>query len=107
MTLRNHAAWILGAALLGACAVDDTSQDNQDQDSFSREPSDDVVITLNNQAIAAIGAAAPFAATRFMGAVHIAIYEGVDACTRDYAQYFGISAARGCSPEAAAIVAGH
>jgi hypothetical protein len=104
--LRNHTAWILGAALLGACAVDDTSEGSQNED-FSREPNDSVVLTLNQQAIAAIGNAAPFAATRFMAVVHIAVFEAVNACTHDFTPYFGTSCAHGGDPEAAAIVAGH
>lgn len=100
--------WFTGLALLGGCALTTPTSD-QTQD--LNGPDDSTILTLNQDAIAAIGrvspAPAPFASTRFMGAVHVAIYEAVNACTHKFQPYFGVTAADGADPEAAAIVAAH
>jgi hypothetical protein len=105
MEFKKQTGWVLGAALLGACAVNSpTSQQSQNV----KEADDSIIITLNQQTIAAIGTApAPFAATRFMAIVQVAVYEAVNACTGRYTPYFGVTAAAGADPSAAAIVAAH
>lgn len=101
-------AWILGATLLGACAVTTTTSE-QSQD--VREPDDAVILSLNQQAITAIAAGVPatnpFTATRFMAMIQVAVFEAANAISHKYTPYFGVPAPKGADEQAAVIVAAH
>ncbi len=71
--------------------------------------SDAVVREWNEIAFTTIGAApGPFAGTRFMTTVQVAVFEAGNATTGKYEPYLGtISAPPGASPEAPAVTAAH
>lgn len=69
---------------------------------------DAVVLEWNAIAVDTLGAQPPFPATRLMAIVQLAVFEAVNAITREYEPYLGtIDAPLGASPEAAAIAAAH
>jgi hypothetical protein len=70
--------------------------------------SDHVVLEWNEIAVATIGAQNPFASTRFMATVELAVFEAVNAITGRYEPYRGaVTAPPSASSEAAAITAAH
>lgn len=98
---------MVGTLLFGACvATPDEGETVSDV-----QVGDSVILQWNQIAISTIGAVvpapAPFASTRFMAIVQLSVFEGVNAVTQEYTPYFGITAPRTASPEAAAIAAAH
>ena len=68
----------------------------------------DAVQDWNAITVATTGTQNPFAQTRFAAITHLAMFEAVNAITRDYEPYLGtIAAPQGASAEAAAIAAAH
>ena len=68
----------------------------------------DVVHDWNTIMLTTINAQSPFAQARFGAITQLAVFEAVNACTREYEPYLGtIVAPAGASPEAAAIAAAH
>jgi len=73
-----------------------------------RVTSDAVVLYWNEVAVATIGAQSPFASTRFMATVQLAVFEAVNAIRGTHEPYLGtIVAPESASTEAAAITAAH
>ncbi|HVQ16225.1 MAG TPA: hypothetical protein VMS40_21635, partial [Vicinamibacterales bacterium] len=69
----------------------------------------DVVLTWNDLAVRTfIGQGqSPFAQARYMAIVQLAVFEAVNAITRDYEPYVGVIAPVGASPRAAAATAAY
>jgi hypothetical protein len=68
----------------------------------------DVVTDWNGIMRSTIGAETPQAQSRFAAITHLAVFEAVNAITKDYKPYLGaITAAAGASPDAAAAAAAH
>ena len=72
------------------------------------QTSDDIVLGWNEIAVVTIGSQPPFASTRFMATVQLAVFEAVNAISGKYQPYLGaIPAPASASPEAAAVTAAH
>src|SRR5687767_15023774 len=68
----------------------------------------DVLTDWNAIMRTTIGGENPLAQSRFAAITHLAMFEAVNAITKDYKPYLNsITAAPGASPEAAAAVAAH
>ena len=68
----------------------------------------DVVLDWNNTMVETVSGQNPFAQARFAAITQLAVFEAVNAVTRQYMPYLGtISAPPGSSAEAAAIAAAH
>ncbi len=68
----------------------------------------DVVLEWNNIMVTTVSGQNPFAQARFAAITQLAVFEAVNAVTRQYMPYLGtISAPPGSSAEAAAIAAAH
>jgi len=68
----------------------------------------DVVHDWNTIMLTTISTQSPFAQARFGAITQLAVFEAVNACTREYEPYLGtVIAPAGASPEAAAIAAAH
>jgi hypothetical protein len=68
----------------------------------------DVVLEWNEIAVAALAGQNPFVETRLAAITHLAVFEAVNAVTREYRPYLGtLSAPRGASAQAAAVAAAH
>ena len=66
----------------------------------------DVVTDWNAVMRATVSAESPQAQGRFAAITHLAVFEAVNAITKDYKPYLGtMSAAQGATPEAAAVAA--
>ena len=67
-----------------------------------------VVTDWNQTMRVTISAQSPQAQARFAAITHLAVFEAVNAITKDYKPYLGtIAAVQGASPEAAAVAAAH
>src|SRR5262245_39844352 len=65
----------------------------------------DVVLDWNAAMLATLTGQSPFAQARFAAITHLAVFEAVNAITRDYKPYLGtIIAPQGASAEAAAVL---
>jgi hypothetical protein len=68
----------------------------------------DVVLDWNATTLSTLSTQSPFAAARFAAITQLAVFEAVNAITRDYDSYLGtIAAPADASPEAAAAAAAH
>src|SRR5690242_14052888 len=68
----------------------------------------DVVLDWNAIMVATVSTQPPFPAARFAAITQLAVFEAVNAITREYQPYLGtITASSDASPEAAAIAAAH
>jgi hypothetical protein len=66
------------------------------------------VLQWNQIAVETIGAQPPFPSARFMAVVQLAVFEAVNAISKEYEPYLGtVTAPPGASPEAAVITAAH
>jgi hypothetical protein len=68
----------------------------------------DAVLDWNATMMATLAGQSPFASARFAAITELAVFEAVNAITRDFRPYLGtISAPAGASPDAAAAAAAH
>ena len=68
----------------------------------------DVVTDWNAVMRATVSAESPQAQARFAAITHLAVFEAVNAITKDYKPYLGtVTAVQGATPEAAAVAAAH
>ena len=91
MTTRSRAALVLAALALQPLAA-----------------RADPVLEWNAIAVQTMAGQNPFAQGRFAAITQLAVFEAVNAITRDYRPYLGtVEAPPGASPEAAAVAAAH
>jgi hypothetical protein len=91
MTIRSRAALVLAALALQPLAA-----------------RADPVLEWNAIAVQTMAGQNPFAQGRFAAITQLAVFEAVNAITRDYRPYLGaVEAPPGASPEAAAVAAAH
>ena len=68
----------------------------------------DVVLDWNAIAVSTVGGQSPYAQSRFMAITQLAVFEAVNAITRDYQPYLGtVVAPAGASADAAAVAAAY
>jgi hypothetical protein len=68
----------------------------------------DPVLEWNEILVSTLASQNPFAQARIAAITHLAVFEAVNAITREHRPYLGtIRASRGASPEAAAVAAAH
>jgi hypothetical protein len=96
----------LVAMLLAACMGSALAR--AEEPSATDGGSDAMVLRWNLIAVQAIGAPAPFPATRAMAIVQLAVFEAVNAITQRYQPYLGtVGAPEGASADAAVVAAAH
>jgi hypothetical protein len=101
--MNRMLACVLGAAFLGGPLLSPSAAATG-----SAAGGDGVVLHWNEIAVQAVGATPPFPSTRAMAIVQLAVFEAVNAITRQYTPYLGpLGAPGGASPDAAAVAAAH
>jgi len=106
--MRTISRWVAIAVAAASAGAAGMAAAGDDPGASPSQPGDAVVVEWNAIAVETLGATPPFPSTRLMAIVQLAVFEAVNAITRDYRPYLGtVTAPRAAAPEAAAVAAAH